>query len=125
MSATFAPDQGPRDGKPVQYGRYAANVEERRGTPGRPSRPRPRDLAHGWPDTPLDDHAAEVQRQLVLNLRAAAPGLSTRAIATAAGVHHSVVADLLAGNGYPDTATLARLEQALDTALWPAHRPRN
>lgn len=43
-------------------------------------------------------------------------------MAAAAGIHHVTLLRVLAGDSWPDIATLARLEIALDANLW--HGPR-
>ncbi|MFF5264555.1 helix-turn-helix domain-containing protein [Actinomadura viridis] len=46
-------------------------------------------------------------------------GLTQRGLAELSGVHHNTVGRVLRGDVYPDLATLARLEQALDINLYP------
>lgn len=43
-------------------------------------------------------------------------------MAAAAGIHHVTLLRVLAGDSWPDIATLARLEIALDAKLW--HGPQ-
>ncbi|AWB85267.1 helix-turn-helix domain-containing protein [Mycetocola zhujimingii] len=89
----------------------------------RPSRPSPRELAEGWPDSPSADPVGEVARQLALNLRAAIDNRSLRAAAEAAGVDHSTILAILQGRTWPDLYTVARLEQGLEADLWPGRSP--
>lgn len=76
-----------------------------------------------WPDEPCPDPAAEKVRQLALALarEMSARGLSARAVAALAGIGVGTVQVIQHGNRWPDTRAVARLENALDTALWPAH----
>jgi transcriptional regulator with XRE-family HTH domain len=46
-------------------------------------------------------------------------GLSLRAVATPAGIDPTSLSRLLTGKVVPDLATIANLELALDTDLWP------
>ena len=85
----------------------------------RPSRPSPRELVEGWPDTRTDDPVGEVARQFALNLRAAIGDRSLRAAAEAAAMDHSTIQAILQGRTWPDLYTVAKLEQGLDTDLWP------
>lgn len=81
---------------------------------------------HGLPDWPRgtsDDPAAEKVRRLAARLAEvmAERGLSARAAAKLAGIGVGTVQVIQHGNRWPDTRAVARLEAALDTALWPAH----
>jgi transcriptional regulator with XRE-family HTH domain len=44
---------------------------------------------------------------------------SIRSVATAAGVSHVTILNVLAGRAWPDLSTIARLEIALGVPLWP------
>lgn len=89
------------------------------GRVSRTPRQRPFELAPApWPEIPADDAIAEAARTFVVRLRQAMGTQSTRAVATAAGVHHTTLLGVLAGRSWPDLATLARLELALDAELW-------
>lgn len=46
-------------------------------------------------------------------------GLGQRALAARAGVAHTTISRILRGEVLPDIGTLARLEAALGTELWP------
>lgn len=48
-------------------------------------------------------------------------GVSANALAKASGVNRQVIANILAGQVWIDTVTLADLEEALDEMLWPQH----
>lgn len=75
-----------------------------------------------WPEHPSGDPLGEVARQFVLNVRAAVGDRSVRSVAAAAGMSHVTLLNVLAGRVWPDLYTIARLEAALDTGLWPQHR---
>jgi hypothetical protein len=49
--------------------------------------------------------------------------MSARAAAKLAGIGIGTVQVIQHGDRWPDTRAVARLEVALDTALWPAHPP--
>ncbi|WP_216892060.1 helix-turn-helix domain-containing protein [Nocardia alni] len=85
----------------------------------RPHRLPPRHFTAGWPTTPATSPVAEAVRLLVANLRAAIDQASARDLAARTGVHHSVIARILAGTTWPDAETIARLETGLGVALWP------
>lgn len=72
-----------------------------------------------WPAEPCVDPIAEVVRSIANNLSRAIEGKSVRGAAQVAEVDHSVVHDLLAGNSWPEVATVARLEIGLSQRLWP------
>lgn len=85
----------------------------------KPSRKRPADLAPApWPETPSADPVGEIARQFVVQLRQAIGTRSVRSVAAAARLDHATVVRVLAGQVWPDLSTIARLELALDTALW-------
>lgn len=80
---------------------------------------RPAELApEPWPEQPSVDPVGEIARQFVLQLRAALGGRSVRSVAREAGLDHATVVRVLAGQVWPDLATIARLELALDASLW-------
>jgi len=72
-----------------------------------------------WPEQPSTDPLGEVARQFVLNVRAAIGDRSIRSVAAAAGMSHATLLNVLAGRVWPDLYTIARLEAALQTGLWP------
>ncbi|MEU8308922.1 helix-turn-helix transcriptional regulator [Actinomadura sp. NPDC048955] len=82
-------------------------------------------LASGaWPDGELAADApigAHYGRQVAMALARVMDerGLTQRALAELSGVHHNTVGRVLRGAVYPDLATLARLEQALDLNIYP------
>ncbi|MFB7672661.1 helix-turn-helix domain-containing protein [Kitasatospora purpeofusca] len=59
-----------------------------------------------------------------IDLIAEQRGLSHRAISRLAGLNETAVGTIVRGQVYPDLATIARLEQALDGDLLPPGRPR-
>lgn len=86
----------------------------------RPFRARPCDLSDNWPDTPSASGVGEVARLFALNLRAAIGERSLRAAAAACDLSHVTLASILDGRVWPDLETIAKLEQGLQTRLWPA-----
>lgn len=86
----------------------------------RVSRPTPADLTPGWPETPSPDYAAEVARCLARNLRESIGDRSVRAVVTDCDVDEATVRRILLGSIWPDLRTIARLERALASALYPA-----
>lgn len=85
----------------------------------RPFRDRPRDLTPSWPDVPSTTSVGEVARQFALNLRSAVGDRSLRAAANACDLSHVTVASILDGRVWPDLETIAKLEDGLQTRLWP------
>lgn len=84
-------------------------------------RPRatPAELApEPWPDRPSEDPVAEAVRQFVVRLKAEIGERSVRSVAAMAGVDQNALRRLLLGMTWPDLATLARLELALQADLW-------
>jgi hypothetical protein len=67
---------------------------------------------------PEASYAAEVARRLA----AAIGNRSVRAVARDAGLDHTTVRAVLEGERWADLVTIARLEQALGTRLWPEDR---
>lgn len=80
----------------------------------------PSDLTENWPESPSSDVAGEKARQLSLNLRKAIGGDSVRSIADIAGLDERTLRNILSGARWPDLRTIALLEGALKTPLWPA-----
>lgn len=85
----------------------------------------PRDfVASGeWPhgrlrkDAPVGvRYAAEITK----NLEAAMEGRTKSGLAEEISMARSTLHDILTGRSWPDLSTLAKLEEALDTSLWPA-----
>jgi AcrR family transcriptional regulator len=60
-----------------------------------------------------------VAQAISIKLKAALEGRSIRQVAAEADLAHTTVYDLLAGKTYGDVITVARLEAALETSLWP------
>ncbi|MFI6505921.1 multiprotein-bridging factor 1 family protein [Nonomuraea typhae] len=52
-------------------------------------------------------------------------GLTHRDLAELADLGHRTVGRILLGDGYPDLATMARLEQAIDVELYPSRWHRH
>lgn len=90
-----------------------------RGVARRP-RQYPSTLVEGWPRVPSDDAAVEVARVLACRLREAMNGRSAREVGRTAGIDYTTVSAVLNGSTWPDLMTIARLEAALDSDLWPA-----
>jgi hypothetical protein len=75
-----------------------------------------------WPTGPWNDRAplyAKVTGALVARLLIAMQGKGMRETAAAAEISLSALSRLLAGQVVPDAATIAALEHALGTDLWP------
>jgi len=86
----------------------------------------PRDwIAEGeWPDGAFSEdaptavaYAVEIARRLEARLQ----GQSKSELARQAEIERTTLYDVLAGRTWPDAITLAKLEQALETRLWPDH----
>ena len=86
-----------------------------------PLRVAPNDGLPDWPHGTSADPAAEKVRRLAVRLAEvmAERGLSARAVARLAGIGVGTVQVIQHGDRWPDTRAVARLEVALDTALWP------
>ncbi|WP_407838737.1 helix-turn-helix domain-containing protein [Streptomyces sp. DSM 116496] len=88
-------------------------------------------VIHGsWPNAVIESRRAAQIAQTVSRRLAEAmtrQGLSANALAKASGVNRQVIANILAGQVWIDTVTLADLEEVLDEMLWPQHVawPRN
>lgn len=77
-----------------------------------------------WPCGPFRDDAppyATVTAALVARVSSLMDQgrLSLRAVAAPAGIDPTSLSRLLTGKVVPDLATIANLERALDTDLWP------
>ena len=77
-------------------------------------------VSGAWPTgrikgPPEARYAAEVARRLAKAME----GQSLRAVAREAGLDHTTVRALAEGERWPDLITIARLEQALGSRLWP------
>ena len=83
----------------------------------------PRAYANGaWPHAPTSGPPeAEVARQIAMRLIDVIGDRSFRDVATIVGVSHTTLSAIAAGRRWPDIATVARLEHALECDLWP-HR---
>jgi DNA-binding phage protein len=86
----------------------------------RPARLLPVELCPApWPEEPSDDVLADTVRRLALTLRAAVDGRSLREFAADADLDRITLQRLLDGRAWPDLLTIAKLEFALETTLWP------
>lgn len=90
----------------------------------RPARPAPRTFSDDWPDRECSDQVAEIARLLAIRLKKITDKRGTRDAARSAGVSHSVISRIVHGDAWADTATLAKLELALDADLWPGGSAR-
>ena len=86
----------------------------------------PRDwVAEGeWPSGALADdaptavtYAVEISKRLEVGLR----GRSKAEVARKAEIERTTLYDVLTGRTWVDAVTLAKLEEALGTRLWPDH----
>ncbi|MEU4511808.1 helix-turn-helix transcriptional regulator [Nonomuraea wenchangensis] len=70
------------------------------------------------PDAPIGAHA---EQEIARRLKAAmeARGLTHRSLGERSGLGWRTIGRVLLGDVYPDVATLARLEEALDTEIYP------
>ncbi|CAB4885346.1 MAG: hypothetical protein F2793_08855 [Actinobacteria bacterium] len=76
-----------------------------------------------WPNGPFTHDApvyALVTAAIVARYRASVGDRSLRSVARAAGIDATSLGRTLAGETVPDVHTVAVLEMALDTDLWPA-----
>lgn len=75
-----------------------------------------------WPYARLrDHHGARVAQELARRLHEAmtARPVSANRLAHLSGVNRQTIANVVAGNVWPDLLTIANLETALDMDLWP------
>lgn len=73
-----------------------------------------------WPSGGLRGPVeVEYARQLALRLQEAIGDRTVREVARSADVSHSTIAAVLSGQRWPDMATVAKLEVALASDLWP------
>jgi hypothetical protein len=72
-----------------------------------------------WPNVASDDAVVDTVRRFAVNLKDAIGDRSLREVARVSGVDRTTIAVVLAGEAWPDVATLARLEVALERPLWP------
>ncbi len=68
---------------------------------------------------------AEYARQFALRLATAMGDRPIREVARAADVSHTTVIAVLSGGRWPDMATVAKLEVALASNLWPGSDVRS
>ena len=89
----------------------------------RPERRTPADFSADWPHEPCSDPDADALRLLALRLREVAGPRSLRQLSVVTGVNHAAIGKVIAGETWPDTRTLARLERGLEARLWPEMGP--
>jgi hypothetical protein len=80
-----------------------------------------------WPAGPFRDDSppyALVTAAVVDRYRAAVGGRSLRLVARTAGIDPTSLGRMLSGETVPDVHTVAVLEDALGTALWPTWETR-
>lgn len=70
-----------------------------------------------------DDPIGEIARLLALNIRSAMGSRSVLEVSKMTGVDDMTIHTVLNGRGWPDIATLAKLERGLGADLWPGRRP--
>lgn len=77
-------------------------------------------MSGDWPTGTLHGPIpAEYARQFCVRLNQAIGDRSIREVARTADVSHTTVLAVLAGARWPDMATVAKLEVALSSDLWP------
>lgn len=87
-----------------------------------PRKPRqsPAQRVDQWPGPTTGQADVDVARHLARNLSAALAGRSTRQAATLTGVDATTIQDILNGQVWPDSRTIALLEAGLGADVWPA-----
>jgi transcriptional regulator with XRE-family HTH domain len=81
--------------------------------------------AGAWPYARLSGPRIAVYAQLFARRVAAAiDGRTLREVARAAGISHSTLLAVILGQRWPDMVTIARLEDSLETELWPGVEAR-
>ena len=95
---------------------YRGAVPRRQGTRGSP-----RELAGAsWPDAALEAGTPVwYAQEIASRLREAIGSRSLREVAREAGLDHTTISAVLAGDRWADLVTLAKLEAALGVRLWP------
>jgi DNA-binding phage protein len=81
-----------------------------------------------WPRGPFRDEAppyATVTAAVVQSYQAVVGTRSLRSVARAAGIDATSLGRMLNGETVPDVHTVAVLEGALDTELWPRYSQRS
>lgn len=82
-------------------------------------------LADGeWPEgTFVEDAPTAVAYAVAISrtLQERLEGRSKAELARRAGIERTTLYDVLSGRSWPDAVTLAKLEEALQTRLWPDH----
>lgn len=79
-----------------------------------------------WPDGPFETDAPAALGHVVaiaVALNEALLDQNKSAVAEAARIERSTLYDILAGNTWPETLTLANLEAHLQVSLWPSTPP--
>jgi hypothetical protein len=126
-----SPPRRGRDTQSTRIRKVSPVTDQTPSTPARarslPLRGTPNEGVTDWPNTPSSDPAAEKVRRLAHQLAVVMQerNLSARAVARMAGIGIGTVQVIQHGNRWPDSRAVARLEVALDTALWPSHESGN
>ncbi|MEV5912950.1 helix-turn-helix transcriptional regulator [Streptomyces chartreusis] len=84
--------------------------------------PRAYSVSGAWPEAVMEaHHGARVAQALALRLQAAIErkGWSVAELSRTSGVARFTISKALNGEAWPDLLTLANLERALETDLWP------
>lgn len=89
---------------------------------GRTLRSHPNQLTNSWPDAASNDAIGEAARKFVLNLTQAIGERSIRLVARDSEISHVTLLAILEGRTWPDLATIAKLEEGLNKALWPVRK---
>jgi lambda repressor-like predicted transcriptional regulator len=77
-------------------------------------------VAGVWPNSRLSGpRIVSYAQQFAARLESAIAGRSLRDVARAAGLSHTTLLAVLAGDRWPDMVTIAKLEDALGADLWP------
>lgn len=79
-----------------------------------------------WPDGEFSADAPDALAHAVaiaVALAGALEGRTKSQVAEAAQIERSTLYDILSGNTWPDTVTLAKLEAVLAVTLWPSGPP--
>lgn len=98
-------------------GIYRGTMPRRRDVDGPP---RSYIVSGSWPDgRGSDEVPVRYVQELAMNLAEAIGDRSLREVGRLAGVDHTTISAVLAGDRWPDLVTVARLEQGLGVRLWP------
>lgn len=82
-------------------------------------------VGDAWPNAKLKGPRLVLYAQVFARrLQAAIDERSLREVARLAGISHSTLLAVMAGQRWPDMVTIAKLEEALDVDLWPGPEVR-